>query len=379
MKLVIITNHPPPFRIPIYEIIGKMPGVDLQVIFCSRREPNRQWKLPALNFNHVFLREKFVTRGDNFIHNNIDVLAALNRFKPDVIVTTGFNPTYLYAFCYAVMRNVVHIPMTDGTEVSEQALSNFHKLVRRIVYARSGAFISASDGGQRLYESYGIEAEHCFKSCLCIDNAQYLLEPPDEVKKYDFIFCARIVEAKNPLFALDVAKATAKRLGRKISILYVGSGAQEEEVKQQAAASTDLVQADFNGFAAQHELPALYRSARIFLFPTLADVWGVVANEAAAAGLPILVSPHAGVAGELILQGDNGFVCELNVDLWAGRAEQLLTEPAMYAHFSERSRELVNQYTFEHAAYGLVAACRHALDRRRQGRKWKAANNQKAG
>jgi hypothetical protein len=135
MKLVIITNHPPPFRIPIYEIIGKMPGVDLQVIFCSRREPNRQWKLPALNFNHVFLREKFVTRGDNFIHNNIDVLAALNRFKPDVIVTTGFNPTYLYAFCYAVMRNVVHIPMTDGTEVSEQALSNFHKLVRRIVYA----------------------------------------------------------------------------------------------------------------------------------------------------------------------------------------------------------------------------------------------------
>ena len=60
----------------------------------------------------------------------------------------------------------------------------------------------------------------------------------------------------------------------------------------------------FHGFAAQRELPDLYRSAKVFLFPTLADVWGVVANEACAAGLPVIVSPHAGVAGELVRDDD---------------------------------------------------------------------------
>jgi glycosyltransferase involved in cell wall biosynthesis len=360
LRIAIVTNHPPPFRIPIYERIGQMPDVDLQVIFCSRREPNRQWKLPPLNFDHVFLRERFVTRGDNFIHNNFDVVSALMRFAPDVVVTTGFNPTYLYAFGYTIAKGVLHVPMTDGTDVSEEALSTPHKLIRRFVYSRSHAFVAASAGGQRLYESYGIDPEHCFMSCLCIDNEAYLADPQHEQKKFDFIFCGRIVEAKNPLFALHVVQEVGRRLGRKVSILFVGSGAQEEELKREAALHGDTVEVEFNGFAAQHELPELYRSARIFLFPTLADVWGVVANEACAAGLPVIISPHAGVADELVLNGENGFVCELDVGLWAERAEVLLTQRAVYQRFSRRSRSLVNEYTFETAALGLVAACRHA-------------------
>ncbi|MDB5729639.1 MAG: glycosyltransferase family 4 protein, partial [Noviherbaspirillum sp.] len=330
LKIAIITNHPPPFRIPIYEKIGRMPDIDLQVIFCSRREPNREWKLPPLDFNHVFLRERFVTRGDNFIHNNFDVVSALNRFAPEVVVTTGFNPTYLYAFGYALAKGVMHVPMTDGTDVSEEGLSTPHKLIRRIVYARSQAFVAASAGGQRLYESYGIASGDCFQSCLCIDNEAYLPQAIDEEKRFDFIFCARIVEAKNPLFALRVAKEVAQRLGRKVRILFVGSGPEEEMVRNEAAQHVELVDAEFHGFAAQHELPALYRSAMIFLFPTLADVWGVVANEACAAGLPVLVSPHAGVADELVIDGENGFVCPLDVNLWAERAELLLTQPAVY-------------------------------------------------
>jgi glycosyltransferase involved in cell wall biosynthesis len=360
LRIAIVTNHPPPFRIPIYEKIGQMPDVELQVIFCSRREPNRQWKLPPLNFNHIFLRERFVTRGDNFIHNNFDVVSALKRFAPDVVVTTGFNPTYLYAFGYTLATDALHVPMTDGTDVSEEALSTPHKLVRRFVYSRSHAFVAASEGGRRLYESYGIEPDHCFLSCLCIDNEAYLADPPDEEKKFDFIFCGRIVEAKNPLFALQVASEVARRLGRRVSILFVGSGVQEEQIKNEAAQYPDLIAAEFNGFAAQHELPSLYRSARIFLFPTLADVWGVVANEACAAGLPILVSPHAGVADELVLDGENGFVCELDVGVWAERAELLLSRPAVFQRFARRSRSLVNEYTFETAAHGLVDACRHA-------------------
>lgn len=362
MRLAIITNHPPPFRIPVYEIIGNMPGIELQAIFCSRREPNRQWRLPPLRFNHVFLREHFVTRGDNFIHNNLDVLSALHRFAPDAIVTTGFNPTYLYAFSYAMAKGIAHVPMTDGTDVSERALSAWHKRIRRFVYRRSQAFIAASAGGQRLYESYGVAPQRCFRSCLCIDNEEYLRDATHEEKKYDFIFCGRIVEGKNPLFALRVAHEAARSMGRKISILFVGSGSQEDRVRKEAALMADMVQADFNGFAGQNELPALYRSARLFLFPTLADVWGVVANEAAAAGLPIIVSPHAGVAGELVQHGDNGFVCELDVKLWSRHAVLLLTQPAVYERFALRSRALVSQYTFEQAAAGLVSACRVALD-----------------
>jgi glycosyltransferase involved in cell wall biosynthesis len=363
LRIALITNHPPPFRIPIYERIAQTPGIRLDVIFCSRREPNREWELPPLRFDHTFLRERFIAQGSNFIHNNPDVVPVLRRLQPDVIVTTGFNPTYLYAFGYALLRGIPHVPMTDGTDTSEAALTPAHRLLRRLVYARSRAFISASIGGRRLYETYGIGGERWFQSCLCIDNDAYLCRSEAPRKIYDFVFCGRIVRDKNPLFALEVARHVASRLGRRVGILFVGNGEQEEEVKAAAAAMADQVDVSFNGHAQQHELPDLYRSARIFLFPTARDVWGVVANEACAAGLPVIVSPHAGVVDELVIDGENGFVCELNSELWAERATRLLTHPELADAFSRRSTALVSRYTFDHAARGIIDACWRASGR----------------
>ena len=366
-KIVFIGNEPVPYRLPIFDKIADTPGFSFHVIYCCRREPNRQWDMPPVKFEHTFLRERIKTVNGRYIHNNPDVIPSLKRLAPDVIITDGFNPTHLYAFGYALLKGIPHIPMTDGTLDSEKALSPIHRLVRRFVYARSRAFLWASLGGKHLYQSYGVLEERSFQSCLCVDNSIYFRESPHEPheKPFDFIFCGRIEAAKNPLFALDVAREAAQRLQRKVTILFVGTGTQEHEVKQAAALHPDLLDATFNGHAAQHELPALYHSARIFLFPTLADVWGVVANEACAAGLPILVSHYAGVAGELVVDGENGFVCDLDVNQWAEHAALLLTHPEMYRQFSDRSRSIVSKYTFDDASSGIVTACRLAALNRR--------------
>ena len=360
-RLAIVTNEPPPYRIPVFQRVAHTPGITLQVIFCARREPNRQWDLPPFEFDHRFLRERITTVNGRYIHNNPDVITALKQFAPDVIVNDGLNPTQLYAFGYAYLRGIPHVPLTDGTFQSEEGLSRIHKMIRRIVYARSAAFLSASMGGQRLFESYGAPVDRCFKSYLCIDNDAYLRTPEPEGQKYDFIFCGRMVPEKGPMFALDVARETAILLGRKVSILFVGAGSEDERVKTAAAQLESQVDTHFHGFGLQKELPGLYRSARVFLFPTHADVWGVVANEACAAGLPVIVSPHAGVAGELVLDGENGFVCALETATWAERAAAILASPEMLERFSRRSLSLVRQYSFDNAAQGLVDACRCAL------------------
>lgn len=361
IRLAIVTNEPPPYRIPVFERVGRVPGVALQVIFCSRREPNRQWDLPSLTFNHVFLRERITTVKGRYIHNNPDVITQLKRFTPDVLVTDQFNPTHLYAFGYALLKGTPHVPMTDGTYLSEQTLSRAHRAVRRFVYARSSAFVAASRGGRKLYESYGIPAERCFLSYLCTDNDLYQQTPAPAEKAFDLMFCARMVPEKGPLFALRVAQETAKKLRRRLRILFVGAGSEEARVRTMAALQPDLVEAEFYGFALQKELPRLYRSAKVFLFPTHADVWGVVANEACAAGLPVIVSPYAGVAGELVIDGENGFICPLDEMQWAERAAALLTRPALLDAFSRRSLALVKEYSFDSAADGLLQACRFSL------------------
>ncbi len=358
-RIALVTNTPPPYRVPIFNRLARWPGVDFHAVFCSAREPNRAWDLPAMQFERHWLRERFVTVHGRYIHHNPDVVPLLVRLRPDVVVTDGFNPTHLYAFLTARARRWPHVAMTDGSWESERALSLAHRLVRRFVFRGSGAFIAASEGGQRLYRSYGVPTERCFFSWLCIDNPVFT--PTDgKERPFDFLFCGRMEPAKDPLFALAVAREVAARLGRRTRLLYVGAGSQDAALRQ-AAAGCAGVDVHFHGFAAQHALPALYQSARLFLFPTHNDVWGIVANEACAAGLPVLVSPHAGVAGELVVDGCNGYVRDLRVPLWADGAERLLSDDALWQAFSDDSLRRVRRYDFDSAAQGIVDACACAL------------------
>jgi glycosyltransferase involved in cell wall biosynthesis len=363
-----ITNEPAPYRIPTLNKMAKAPGIRFHALFCCEREPNRQWTLPPLQFDYTYLREHISTYKGRYIHNNIDVLPALNRLAPDVVITTGFNPTHLYSFAYALAKGIAHVSMTDGTFESELSLSSFHRQVRRAVYARSHAFIWAGLGGKKLYASYGIAESRSFQSCLCVDNAAYCRANEHDDHRFDFIFCGRIEPVKNPLFALELALEVARRLNRVVKILYVGAGAEEAALRRAAAVHADRVDVVLHGFASQSELPALYRSARIFLFPTSWDPWGVVANEACAAGLPVIVSPKAGVAGELVVDGQNGFVCDLDVGLWADRAVMLLTRTALYRAFSQASRAMVSHFTFDAASDGILAACKFASAERTRHR-----------
>lgn len=357
LKIALVVNEPPPYRIPIFNLIAREPALRLQVIFCCRREPNRFWDLPPAAFDHVFLKERIRTVSGRYIHNNPDVIPALARFRPDVVVGNGFNPTHLYAFAWTRVLRRAYVAMTDGTLQSEESLSALHQRLRRYVYRRASAFVAASRGGLALYRSYQVPGDRCFRSCLAVDNTLFQPHGASTEKNWDFLFCGRLEAGKHPEFAMEVALQCALRTGRRLSLLFVGSGSQEAGLKSRAQGLSQWLTVHFHGFASQTELPGLYRSAKIFLFPTRADVWGVVANEACAAGLPVIVSPHAGVADELIVNEHNGFVRPLDISAWTDCAVSLLENPNRLRTMGERSLLLVGPYRFESAAEGIINAC----------------------
>ncbi len=365
LRIALVANLPPPYRVPVYQRIAALPDVRLHVFFCCRREPNRQWDLPPMDFEHTYLKERYFTIDGRYIHNNPDVFKHLKKFSPDVVVVNGFNPTHLYSVLYAILARRALVPMTDGTEASERTLTLLHRTVRYLVYRRSDAYIAASNGGRALYRGYGIAPERCFLSCLCTDNEAFAVAQRGPPKQYDFIFSGRMEPVKNPLFALNVVINVARRLQRKISILFIGAGSLETLLQDAAERHADLIETRFAGFATQAQLPGLYQSARILLLPTRWDPWGMVINEACAAGLPVIVTPAAGAAGDLVRDQENGYVSEPNLELWTVQAARLLSDAQLYARFSSRSQELVDQFTFDDAVHGFVSACRAALARYR--------------
>ena len=355
VRAAIVTNIPAPYRLPVYEAVAADPACNLTLIFCSGSEPDRAWRLQTGQFDQVYLKERFLSIRGRFIHVNPDVWGALKKAHPDVVITTGYNPTHLLAFAYACIHRIPHVVMTDGTRQSEAGYSRVHRWIRQVVAKRSAAFVGPSNGSFELFAQYGVPADKMFKSQLCANNAAFE-SVTGATKRFDLLFSGRMVEIKNPAFALDVAEQVARRLGRRVSIGFLGSGELEAALKARAQQLSEWVDAHFLGFVQQAELPQHYAAARVFLFPSSWDPWGVVANEANAAGVPVVVTPQAGVAGDLIRDGENGFVLPLSLPAWTDACVRLLTDPALYGRMSVASRERVQGYRFDVAAHGLLSA-----------------------
>lgn len=360
VRVGFVINCPAPYRNAPLEILARNPELVCRTFFCSKLEPIRNWRVDGLNFDHEYLKERFYLSGDKVVHTNPDIWPALKRFKPDVVITAGFNPTYLFAYLYCRFHGAKHIAWTDGTAISEAVLTPIHRFVRHHIYPRSAAYVGASDGSTELYRNYKVPESLIFKAHLATDNARFFAVR-GVAKQYDFIFSGRFAKVKNPLFAIDVVRGVARKLGRTVSIAFIGAGDMEPQMRE--AAKVEGVEAHFLGFAQQDELPLRYAASRVLLFPTLWDPWGVVANEACAAGVPVIVTPVAGAANELVVHERNGYVLPLEVDLWVDAAAKLLTDATLYERFSNESRQIVREYTFENAAKGLLDAIHAAAGR----------------
>lgn len=359
-RVVVITNTPVPYRSPMYAEVTRQGRMDLHLIYCSEAYIDKSQDEAQQPYAVHYLSGTYLAFDKRFIHADAAVWGLLSRLNPDVVVTTGFVPTYLMAFGWARRHQVPHVAMTDGTLRQEAGLTRLHRLVRRWVFRRSAAFIGASKGSLQIFDSFGVPAFRCFIAGLCVNNGRFVV---DEEKTTDLLFSSRLIPHKNPAFALEVAARTARLLGRRVSLDVLGEGVLRPTLQRQAGEIAELVEVRFLGYRPQQELPSLYGRARIFLFPTQWEPWGLVANEACAAGLPVLISEAAGSAGELVIDDVNGYVLPLDPALWAQRCARLLSDEALQARHALRSRERVANWNFERAAQGFCSAIEAALRR----------------
>jgi glycosyltransferase involved in cell wall biosynthesis len=117
------------------------------------------------------------------------------------------------------------------------------------------------------------------------------------------------------------------------------------------------------GFVQYDGLRALYARAGAFILPSVSDPWGLVVNEAMAAGLPVLVSNRCGCAPDLVEEGRNGFTFD-PYDI-EGLARLMLRMSSMSdaerAAMGQASREIIRRWTPETFATNLMKVVEVAL------------------
>jgi glycosyltransferase involved in cell wall biosynthesis len=123
-----------------------------------------------------------------------------------------------------------------------------------------------------------------------------------------FLYIGALESWKNVAFLID-CYVHYRNNGGRWGLVIVGVGSQlallQAKTKQEK-----IPEILFTGMKKHNETPAYYGLASCLVIPSLSEPWGLVVNEAEAAGLPILASRKCGCVPELVHRGINGYVFE---------------------------------------------------------------------
>lgn len=143
-----------------------------------------------------------------------------------------------------------------------------------------------------------------------------------------------------------------------VSLLFVGAGSLEADLKTAAAHHANIYFAPFQN---QSLMPRTYAIADLVVLPSYgaSETWGLAINEAMCLSRPVIVSSHVGCAQDLIHHKHNGLVFPAgNVSALASSLQEAFSDRQRLYRWGEESQKIVSQYSYANASKGL----RQALD-----------------
>lgn len=156
------------------------------------------------------------------------------------------------------------------------------------------------------------------------------------------LYVGRITDEKNVGFLADAWRAYQEKAnGNKAVLVMVGSG-KTDEYAERAGKNTIML-----GPRSGAELSALYRTAKVFWTASDVETLGQVVSEAAASGLPVIVSKQ-GAASEHVRNGQTGLVLPTeDPSQWAGTLDRLLQDDGRCRRMGESARLAMEPRTID--------------------------------
>jgi glycosyltransferase involved in cell wall biosynthesis len=311
LRVVFITDIMTPYMAPVFEALASR--CELTVLFGSRTASRAMpWAPQSPSFRYRVVGGPAISRRIDAadIYPNPRVLAELWEVGPDVVISSGFSFPSLYAAMYCRARGARILVQSDGTSQSEVAIGWDQRLARAVL-ARvgHGAVANSSLAVERLAD---LGFKPVFEAPHTSDLERFLEVGRARIQRADDVISVLTVGRLLPAKGVDLlmrAVADARAGGAAVGLTIVGEGDDEPRLRA-LADELMLDDVDWRGFVDPSGLPVLLARADVFAFPTLSDTFGIVLLEAAATGLPLISSPHAGATRDLVESLGTGLVVE---------------------------------------------------------------------
>ena len=379
VRVTVVSPEPTPYRSPLLDRVAARAEVDLTVLYAARTVAGRTWSVTP-NHRAVFLSGARLPGLRSILRHDYPVTPAigrvLRRSRPEVVVVSGwstFAAQAALAWCRA--RRIPYVLLVESHDLGPR--SGWRRAVKGAVVPRivrgAASVLVVGTAARESVLARGAPPERIRVFANTVDvpawseRADRLAEGREHLRSESGVADDDVVVLSVGRLVFDkgldvLIRAVTAAGDSRLRLVFAGSGPDEAALIE-LARDLDvwlLIRGDLPEAALADE----YVKADAFALLSVHETWGVVVNEAAASGLPLVLSERVGAARDLLRDGENGFaVPSGDVAATAAALKLLAEDPALRRAAGERSRELVRAWGYEPSVESFVASVREATSR----------------
>jgi glycosyltransferase involved in cell wall biosynthesis len=379
-RLAIVLSHPVQYYSPIFELLTIRNNISVKVFYTLEPDSvsfdkgfglNVQWDIPLLKgYEYQFVSNNGNLKKGFFDVKNADLIATIKNWNPDSVLVFGWS-YYSHLKTLAFFKGKIPVLFRGDSNMLDEK-PGYKQFVRRLflkyVYSKVNTALYVGQKNKEYYLVHGLKEEQLKYAPHAIDNERFgiAINSPDAKKVREtfnipinasvILFAGKFQFKKNPGILI---RAYLQLNKPEVHLIMVGNGELDQDLKKLALNHPRI---HFAGFQNQSQLPAFYAASDLFCLPSNGpgETWGLAINEAMAAGNAILASNKCGGAYDLIIDGINGFKFEAdNISDLQIKLEDLLADKVRLKNFGEKSKEIIQQFSFEHIVNEIENVVNH--------------------
>jgi glycosyltransferase involved in cell wall biosynthesis len=321
LKLLYITNIPAPYRQKRFnkmaEIFPKH-GIELEVLYMAKIEPNRKWDIPEDSYKYNFKIFKGIHPriGRFFAHFNPGLLLRLMKKDYDIVIVGGMaSPTHWLA-PFFIPKNRIQVMSIESNLHSVERKTGIGAKIKKLLLSKADAYQVTGNPQKEYIEFFYPDAKrkkyiklpNLIDEDVFVEKVQNLRKNRKELReKFNvdvamqmWVLPARLIEIKGIIPFLKLLK---NKSGYKLFIL--GDGELYDVIN--AFTKKESLNVNLVGFVQQDEVIKYYAASDLFVLPSFKDASPLTPIEASAAKLPLLVSNRIGNNEDVVVLGLNGW------------------------------------------------------------------------
>jgi len=261
-------------------------------------------------------------------------------------------------------------PLPQDLALSKRVLK---RLLLPGIFKLPNIFLPGGKKQAEFFQYYGVKSEKIIIAQMTVDihKIQSYLSSISENKRisiskrfnipansFVLLYVGRLEPHKGIVNLLNIFSKLAVKHPN-ITLLVVGDGSLRKLVEDTSAIEENI---KYTGRLSGDRLLDTFAIADSFVLPSFFEPWGLVINEAMAAGLPVLVSDRVGSNSDLVDEGKTGFIydatdaCQLAIQM-----EKLVTDMSSTKKMGSNSLLKISSWTKKNEAENIVCAWNLAL------------------